>query len=146
MSIKGERRIDGMAFRWDCEEKDCYVKTCKPRIERIAQFLPNNREWARIRPSNIDGVIERNGHFLFIEHKSIHADDALPKGQEIMLGRLSMLPKCNVIVIDGLLKHDDGVRRIAYFNDGRMTPWREADMGDLENAIKRWVKMVENSQ
>lgn len=40
----------------------------------------------RIKPTDIDGMVERNGNFLFLETKAPGA--ALPQGQEIALKQL----------------------------------------------------------
>lgn len=51
-------------------------------------------------PTDIDGIIERNGHFLVIETKfPDKMFGALPTGQRIALQALSRLPQFTVCVI-----------------------------------------------
>ena len=52
-----------------------------------------------IEPSDIDGIVERNGYFLVIEAKGKNA--RLSRGQEIMLRRLAKIDKFTVIVVWG---------------------------------------------
>lgn len=53
----------------------------------------------KIRPSDIDGCVERNGHFLFLETKLPEA--RVPMGQSILLERLAKNPMNTVIFIWG---------------------------------------------
>src|ERR1035441_1951420 len=48
-------------------------------------------------PSNIDGIVERNGHCLFLEIKQPTEHSSV--GQQIMLRALDRLPGCKVIVV-----------------------------------------------
>ena len=52
-----------------------------------------------IEPSDIDGIVERNGYFLILETKGRNA--SLSRGQEIMLRRLAKLDKFTVVVVWG---------------------------------------------
>lgn len=57
--------------------------------------------------SDIDGVIYHNGHFLFIEHKSMSADEkpsSLPKGQLKLYRALSLLPNSTCYLVGGDMK------------------------------------------
>lgn len=51
----------------------------------------------RIMPTDVDGIVERRGKFLVIEYKS--GDTAIPRGQTVLLKRLSLLPAFTVIAI-----------------------------------------------
>lgn len=59
----------------------------------------------RITFTDVDGLVERNGHFLFIEQKQYTPDQCgpyyLPKGQEIALERLARLPQFTVLYVAG---------------------------------------------
>jgi len=50
-------------------------------------------------PSNIDGVMERNGHFLFMEWK--RAGEQVSLGQSILLCQLAKLDRAFVILVHG---------------------------------------------
>lgn len=53
----------------------------------------------KIRPSDIDGVVERNGHFLFIEAKPPSKE--LSTGQSILFERLAAKPDITVLILWG---------------------------------------------
>ena len=52
-----------------------------------------------IRLSDIDGVVERHGYFLFIEAKP--TNKKLSIGQEILLTKLSAIPRVTVLILWG---------------------------------------------
>lgn len=60
--------------------------------EHVAGALPG-----KCGVSDIDGIIERNGHFLILEAKMPNEEMSL--GQEIMLKRLSSIPRFTVVVV-----------------------------------------------
>lgn len=50
-------------------------------------------------PSNIDGILERNGQFLVLEWK--RRNEKISKGQEILLKALAKTPCFTVMIITG---------------------------------------------
>lgn len=48
-------------------------------------------------PSNIDGIDERNGHFLFYEIKQLNEQTS--EGQQRMLEALAKMPKTTVLIV-----------------------------------------------
>lgn len=66
-----------------CDIKGCFNIKKRPKIEIFAQCFPK-----KIGASDIDGVIEQNFRFMFIEWKS-HLGE-LPKGQHILFERLTL--------------------------------------------------------
>ena len=52
-----------------------------------------------IRPSDIDGIIERKGHFLVLEKKPKGYE--FRGGQKILFGQLAGLPKFTVVILRG---------------------------------------------
>jgi len=71
-------------IRWNCLDQGCYMHKCHPRIEIFADCFPE-----KIAMSDIDGVVEINGHFLFMEWKG--DGGKLSTGQHILLQRLTTL-------------------------------------------------------
>ena len=66
-------------------------------IKNLEAFVENLWDWGfldecfpgtRIRVTDIDGLVERNGHFLLIEAKSPGKD--IPTGQRILFDRLEI--------------------------------------------------------
>lgn len=63
-----------------------------------------------ITPGDIDSVVERNRHFLFLEHKEYvetRAPFHMPTGQAITLRRLAELPKVTVLYVCGKAETGD---------------------------------------
>lgn len=54
-------------------------------------------------PSNIDGVMERNGYFLFMEWKK--DGEKMSLGQSILLHQLAKLPRVFVVCVHGYSDH-----------------------------------------
>ena len=59
-------------------------------------LIPNNPKFSQ---SDIDGICERNGHFLIMEWK--RPGEQVSKGQKILLKALAANPKFIVIVVIG---------------------------------------------
>ena len=78
-------------FRHMCAERGCYIDLL-PSWDDIIECLPRN-----IRPTDVDGAIESNGHFLWVEEKS--AGKSIEYGQSLFLRRLGEQPNTTVVVI-----------------------------------------------
>lgn len=78
-------------FRHNCQIKGCYIGLL-PSWDDIIECLPRN-----IRPTDIDGMVECNRHFLIIEEKS--PNKALEHGQWVALKHQSEQPNTTVVVI-----------------------------------------------
>lgn len=52
-----------------------------------------------IRPSDVDGIVEKHGHFLFLEAKPPNKE--LSTGQRIVFENLARLPGTTVVVLWG---------------------------------------------
>lgn len=82
-------------FRHSCEGDGCYVEQL-PLWDDVIECFPRG-----IRPTDIDGMVEINGHFLFMEEK--RAGAAMHDGQRFALRSLSRLPGVTVLVFRPLL-------------------------------------------
>lgn len=100
----------------------------------IAALLPG-----RCGASDIDGVIERRGHFLFLEGK--REGEKLSLGQLIMLKALAALDpeKVTVLVITG----DRETGEITEYRQVKASGLGDAKAGrDFHKSLKRWWKNV----
>ena len=90
---------------------------------------------------DLDGVIERNGHFLFMECK--HPNEKLSKGQEIMLRQLSKLSdKVTVVLVYG----DRETGKVESFQKMDKDGLGEKQPGDAFTfAIKKWWRRVNDT-
>ncbi len=64
-------------------------------------------EWAKVlldgaqcTPCDIDGFMERNGRFLFLEWKGL-GEKPMNRGQRLAYEQLAKLPRCNVVWVRG---------------------------------------------
>jgi hypothetical protein len=105
-------------------------------IRNLRNYIRNLWDWgflegafgtSNIGVTDVDGLIEHNGKFLFIEAKSTGAP--VPLGQRILFSRLVEDPRFTVVVIWG--DAPDGVQSFAVWG-------KKAKRGDTD-AFKRWV-------
>jgi len=101
----------------------------------VADALPG-----RCGVSDIDGVIERRGHFMVLETK--RPGEKIPTGQLIMLKALAALPKFHVLVITGNIDTGAISGYQAVTEDG-LGPKRAGDL--LPKKIAQWFDWATNS-
>ena len=120
-------------MRWDCrpERDGCYRRLGQPDLTLLDECFPG-----RIAMTDVDGLVEIDGRFLFIEWKR-RGD--VPAGQRIMFERLTKHPEFTVLVILG----DPAsmtVERYDVFRNGRRRGWRDCDMHGLKRHIRAWAE------
>lgn len=119
-------------MRWNCKASGCYNETLRPRIEDFADCFPG-----RIGMSDVDGVVEIGGWFLFIEWKS--QGGSVQTGQRIMFEQLTALsPKMTVIVVSGHPR-EMTVKTVQVFQCGKACPPEPSDIEGLKARIKAWA-------
>lgn len=64
-------------MKWDCEERGCFNRKMRPKLEEFAACLPG-----RIAFTDVDGIVEIGGRFLMLEWKS--RPGRIATGQRIM--------------------------------------------------------------
>jgi len=116
-------------MRWDCRTQGCFNLKKRPKIERFADCLPG-----RIAFTDVDGLTELCGNFLYLEWKS-HGD--LGAGQRILFERMTALCPATVLVVEGDAEHMT-VRTLRIAWDGTIGPPRTANIEDLRTAIREW--------
>ena len=129
-------------LRWDCEQgENCYIE----------QILPN---WAvfnecfagtRIRITDVDGVVERNGKFLFIEVKQ--NTKTILTGQKILFEKLTEnAPHISVLLLyaHNVSKEMD-IQEYAVFKNGEMTQdWTPTNTEEMKGYVKAWFQRAHN--
>lgn len=78
-------------WRYDCEKRGCYV-TSLPSWDDLLDAFPRD-----IRPTDIDGVVEINGHVLILDQKS--AGKTFEEGQRRAYEALRERPKTTIVGI-----------------------------------------------
>lgn len=120
-------------MRWDCAKSGCYNATLRPRIEEFADCFPG-----RISMSDVDGVVEIGGRFLFLEWKA--AGGSVQTGQRIMFEQLTGLsPKMTVIVVSGHPR-EMAIETVQVFHGGKAGPAEACDMAGLKARIAAWAQ------
>lgn len=111
-----QRMLDSM---WDWSPYD----RCFPRGSRIM---------------DIDGMVELNRSFHFIETKAINV--SIPAGQLLALRRLSQLPQSHVTVIYGDANQPEAMQQIS---NGRVGKIITCNNGQLTHYLMRWAAQTE---
>ena len=121
-------------IRWRCQSNGCYLTECHPKIEVFADCFPN-----RIAMSDIDGVVEINGHFIFMEWKG-HGGK-LTDGQKTLINRMTALSeKVIFFVVYGDSKTMEVTEFYRYHKDKRYH--YKAGLDVLKEHFEIWAKAV----
>ena len=104
---------------------------------------------SNISPTDIDGIVERKGHFLVLEGKSINGN--LTRGQERTLNELIKLKKFTTIVFWGYPKENKIEKMKVFFESNHMyelSTWKEketkkATHNDLRKVVNFWYNYVD---
>ena len=120
-------------MRWDCspDRDGCYRRLGQPDLTVLDECFPG-----RIAMTDVDGLVEINGRFLFIEWKR---GGDVPAGQRIMFERLTKHPEFTILVILG----DPGtmtVERYDVFQGGQRRGWRDCDLPELKRRVRTWAR------
>lgn len=94
----------------------------------------------KIRPTDVDGLIERHGCFLFLEAKP--CGGTLTQGQSITFHALSRQPRTWVIVLYGD-PQAQRVVRITRFANGKMQDETNPSLDRLRAMVLHWYEWAE---
>ena len=87
-----------------------------------------------VNPSDIDQVLERNGHFLFIECKRPH--QPVPRGQQILFDRLLQLSSTDhdVRLLQVVGNPPDKIQQRGWWGK----PLRDTSLEEVRGLVRRW--------
>ncbi len=117
-------------------------------INNPDKYLAGIWDWAildgcfgetHIKPTDIDGMVERNGNFLFLETKAPGVP--LPRGQEISFRRLAAQPDTVVMVVWG--EQNQPVQLQVFsslFPDGKLI---KADGDTFRHFVQVWYERAD---
>ena len=137
---------DGTTFYQDCDRVGCWIKN------HAAPFaLLQDAFEGAIRPTDIDGMVERKGHFLTLEWKE--DDTPIPQGQRILFENFTRLvhpdpdgvPACVVLVVWHTKDKPAEVLRYATFSEGRFSQPRAATLAQVWEVCFNWYTRIEPS-
>ena len=110
-------------------------------IRNVEKFVDSIQDWAildgcfgstRIKPSDIDGFVERCGVCLFLEGKGI--DAPLTTGQAIAF--LTLAKQGNTVIV--FWGRDRDIRRMRVIRPGDPGVVKEASLQDLRTEVAAW--------
>lgn len=105
------------------------------------QFLDQCFKGTKIKVSDIDGIVERKGHFLVIETKKKGV--VIPTAQERMYNELWKLGKFTVVYVWGN-KNQTAEMKVCY--PTHKTPKRSATNEDLKRVVSWWFDCVDSGK
>lgn len=127
-------------LRWNCDRDGCFNRKHRPKIEIFADDLPRN-----IAISDIDGTVEINGHFLFLEWKSGECRD-IPMGQEIWAKQKTLQsPRNTYIIIFGDCETME-MTHIQTIKHGRVYGLTECNLEQFHLRLQGWVYKAERDE
>ncbi len=118
-------------MRWDCERQGCFNLKKRPKIEQLVDCLPD-----KIAFTDVDGLVEVNSNFLFIEWKS-HRD--IGTGQRILFERLTWSCPATVFIVEGDAE-TMAIESMAIAWKGTIGEHTVSDIDMLRNKIREWVE------
>ncbi|MBR9682369.1 MAG: hypothetical protein GOV02_01720 [Candidatus Aenigmarchaeota archaeon] len=123
-----------MSIRHNCESSGCYIKKQTPDWG----FLDNSFS-GKIKISDMDGMVEANGHLLILEWK--REGVAISDGQRIMFEKITTNSRITVYVIFGDPEYSIP-KHIKIYKDGVIVNDKECAAENLKNYCTYWEKSV----
>lgn len=114
-------------FRHQCSRDGCYVEQL-PDWGEVIECFPR-----KIRPTDIDGMVEINNHFLFLEEKRCGA--SIEYGQLLAFKRLSSLPNATVVIFRPGTESELEVQVLAA---GKGNGFEPSTWSEFFSRIRRW--------
>lgn len=119
-------------MRWDCDHDGCWKDKNLVKLGVFDECFPG-----AIGFSDMDGVVEINGHFLLFEWK--YGDAALPDGQRIMFEHMTQDKRWTVVIVNGNAESME-VSNIQVIAKGRMGRPEESSIGNLKLRCHEWAQ------
>ena len=127
-------------MRYKCKSGGCFFETLHPPLEMFASAFGG-----KIAMSDIDGIVERRGHFLVVEWKVKPGKVFL--AQDILLRALACNPNFKVIVITSPVNTNliqmDTVVQAQLVKGGKINPAYKYSVEELKDHFEKWFKAVE---
>lgn len=129
----GERVVTGYRskyFRHTCMD-GCYYEQLPDWSDLIDECFPR-----RIRPTDIDGMVEINGHFLFLEEKRCGVGP--DEGQRRALRKLSRRKGITTVFFRPALPGDADKLQVLIFDQCDPEGWQDRTRGWLKEWLADW--------
>jgi hypothetical protein len=123
-------------LRATCADQ-CYISCHLDDLPDWGQLFEGFRRG--IKPADVDGMVEINGHFLFLEQKGSGVPlESL--GQQRALKALQDLDRVSVLVFRQGAVADFEVK---FMRDGREGQWLPMSLAEFRNRIEQWADWAE---
>ena len=119
-------------LRWKCDERGCYTAQL-PNWDEDIKCFPRG-----IQPTDIDGMVEIHGKFLFIEEKGAGVNMGV--GQSLAFRRLSQLPGVSVI----LKRPKDTGLELAVVTGDNAKNWETVTVDEYHDRLRRWADWAQS--
>lgn len=119
-------------FRHKCAVTGCYIDGL-PCWDEMIELFPR-----KIRPTDVDGFVEINGQFLFLEEKQKGAGP--DEGQRRALKLLASLDPVTVLFFRPGKSSD---YEFLIFDGGEPQGWRPCSKGQLFAWLRRWAQTAD---
>lgn len=125
-----------------------HIRSLQQYLDALPDWTPINAVLPeRIRVTDLDGIIERHGHFLVLDTK--YPGSSIPRGQDILYQRLAQIGM-TVLVIYAHCRHqyNESGEMVAlgqmtvtgwwhYDSTGKRTLF-QGDLAALQRIVQRW--------
>jgi hypothetical protein len=120
-------------FRHDCALRGCYNASL-PNWDELLEGVFPRKVW----PTDVDGFVELNDHFLFLEQKGEGV--SLTTGQRLALFRLSTRARVTVAFFRPGRQSD---YEVLIVTDGTTDGFRPCSKDQFKAWLMRWVAQAE---
>jgi hypothetical protein len=119
-------------------------------INNPASFMESIWDWAildgcfgrtKIKPTDVDGLIERNGYFLLLETKRPNVP--IPAGQRIMFENLVALKRFTIFIIWG---ERDTPCKLRIMTPGGIKNIDNADIDVVRGFTQQWFNWAQSKR
>lgn len=121
--------MSGNPMRWDCKRDGCFNAKRRPKTEVFSECFGRG-----INFGDVDGIVERLGHFLLMEWKG--EGGTLGVGQKRLHDALLALPSFTVVVVSG--NAETMVVSNFVVRHRRATEKHSAGLDELKARIRAW--------
>ncbi|KKK74205.1 hypothetical protein LCGC14_2886100 [marine sediment metagenome] len=121
-------------------------------INNLEHFIASLWDWkilrgcfgnTRIRPTDVDGLVERNHCYLYLEGKTLGSE--IPTGQFITYERLASNPRVWVVFFWGDAKAET-ITSITVLRHAGPKHYDPATLDDLRAIVSRWFVWAERQK
>lgn len=120
-------------FRHECTQKGCYIEQL-PNWDDYIECFPR-----RIRPTDIDGMVEINSNFLFLEEKT--SGKGPDEGQRLAFQRLSLLPNVTTVFFR---PGGNSELEVLTYSDQRPQGWQPMTNEEFKARLTRWAMRADS--